>query len=645
MSSDKRQQNGLAARVVTVITIGYSLYILIYLGHVFEYFGIYISVVSHRALFLAFLTALTFMTLPLKGKKRQKLPWYELLFIALGIAGPLYMVFTYERLAASRYALGEFLPFEMVLAILTVLSILEITRRVVGMSMSIVTIVFLLHMWFGHQLPGDFYVNPTSLDDAVHYLVYSTEGIYGTIMGVASTLIIMFVIFGQFLQSTPLGHFFINMALALFGRMRGGPAKVGVVGSLLFGTLTGSPNANVAAVGAFTIPMMKSVGYKPNFAGAVESVASSGGQIMPPIMGTTAFLMAQFLNISYWQVAIAALIPALLYYLALFVAVDSEAAKDGLIGLPRDQCPSAIKTLKEGWAALIPLALLIVLLGVFKYAAATAALYAMLVLIVISMLRKRTRLNLAQIIDSLRGTGRSILPAGNACACAGIMVGALMITQFGVRLSDLTIKLAGGNLFILLVLAAALTYLLGTGLPAVPSYIMVVVLLAPALVKFGVPQLAAHMFVFYWVVISFFTPPTATAVFTACGISGGDPWRTGFTAMRISIATYIVAFMLVYRPELLMIKGSPLEIFAVFLVCGMGVTFLAWGLAGFVLARQINWLQRILLIGGGVILFLPDVPSNVIGLVVGGGAFTWTWLMPRLAARRAEKAEKGEYHV
>ncbi len=639
MTSKREQPKGLVAKIVTVITVGYCLYTLLYIGHVFERFGIYINVVSYRALFLAFLMTLTFLTIPMGGGKRGKLPWYDLLFLGLGIAGPLYIFFTYERLAASRFAFGDFYPYEIALAILTTLSVMEISRRIVGLSMSLIAVIFLMHMWLGQFLPGDFYVMPPAINDAVHFMIYSSEGIYGTILGVASTIIIMFVIFGAFLQSTPLGHFFINMALALFGRVRGGPAKVGVVGSLLFGTLTGSPNANVAAIGAFTIPMMKSVGYKPNFAGAVESVASSGGQIMPPIMGTTAFLIAQFLNISYWQVAIAALIPALLYYIALFVAVDSEAAKEGLMGLPREQCPSALKTLKEGWAALIPLIILIVLLGVLQYAAATAALYAMLVLIAISMLRKETRLNLKQFIDTLRGTGRGILPAGNACACAGIMVGALMITQFGVRLSDLTIKLAGGNLFILLVLAAGLTYLLGTGLPAVPSYIMVVVLLAPTLMKFGIAPLAAHMFVFYWVVISFFTPPTATAVFTACGISGGDPWRTGFTAMRISIATYIVAFMLVYRPELLMIKGSPLEIFAVFLVCGLGVTFLAWGLAGFVLARQINWLQRILLIGGGVILFLPDVPSNVIGLVVGGGAFTWTWLMPRLAASKAQKEQ------
>ena len=642
MTSKREQPKGLVAKIVTAITVGYCLYTLLYIGHVFERFGIYINVVSFRALFLAFLTTLTFLTIPMGGGKRGKLPWYDVLLLVLGISGPLYIFLTYERFAGSRFAFGDFYPYEIALAILTTLSVMEISRRIVGLSMSLIAVIFLMHMWLGQFLPGDFYVMPPTINDAVHFMIYSSEGIYGTILGVASTIIIMFVIFGQFMQSTPLGHFFINMALALFGHVRGGPAKVGILGSLLFGTITGSANANVAAIGAFTIPMMKSVGYTSNFAGAVESVASSGAQIMPPIMGATAFLISQFLSISYWQVAIAAFIPALLYYLALFVAVDAEAVKGGLMGLPRAQCPSVTKTLKEGWAALIPLIVLVVLLGALRYDAATAALYAMLLLIAISMLRKSTRIKLPDFVDALRSSGRNTLPAGNACACAGIIVGAVMITQFGLRLSDLMIKIAGGNLLILLVLAAALTYLLGTGLPAVPSYIMVVILLAPALVKFGIAPLAAHMFVFYWVVISFFTPPTATAVFTACGISGGDPWRTGITAMRISIPSYIVAFMLIYRPELLILQGSPLEIIVVFLVCAIGVAFFAWGMVGFVLAKKVNAWQRASLISGGTILFLPYLASNIVGLALGGSVFAWTRIAPRLAAR---KAAKGEYQM
>lgn len=637
MASERRQLKGLLGKVLTVITVGYCLFAILYIGHVFERFGIYINVVSYRALFLAFLTTLTFLMLPVSGSKRGKVPWYDLLFLVLGIAGPVYIFLIYERFAATRFAFGEFYPYEIVLAILTTLSVLEIARRIVGMAMSIIAIIFLLHVGFGSYLPGDFYVPATTLDDAVHFLVYSPEGIFGTILGVASRLIIMFVIFSQFLQVTPLGKFFINISLALLGHVRGGPAKVAVVASSLFGTLSGSPNANVAATGTFTIPLMKSIGYKPNFAGAVEAVASSGGQIMPPIMGVCAFIMADLLRIPYWNVCVAALIPALLYYLAVFIAVDAEAVKNGLSGVPRDQCPPVLQTLKEGWAALIPLVVLVLLLGALRYDAATAALYATVVLIIVSMIPKRTRLKLGDFVEGFRGTGPATLAAGNACACAGVMVGALMITQSGLRLSDLIVKLSGGNLLLLLVLAGALTYLFGMGMASVPAYLMVVVLVAPALVKLGLPGLVAHMFVFYWIVIHFYTPPVCTAVYTACGISGGSPMRTALTSMRISIASYIVAFMLVYRQELLLLKGSPLDIILVSLVCAIGVAFLAWGLAGFVLSHKINVWQRALLISGSTVLFLPYLLSNIIGLALGGSVFAWTGMEQRLRGLKQKK--------
>lgn len=637
MARERQQPAGLLGKVVTVVTVGYGLYIMMYMGHVFDYFGVYIDVVCYRASFLVFLMTVTFLTLPMTRGTKKTLPWYDLMFLLLGIAGPIYVFFMYPRFAATRYAFGQINAFEIVLSMLTIVAIFEITRRVIGLAMVIISAIFLGHMWFGHYLPGDFYVDQPLVNYVVHFLVFSSEGIFGTILGVASTLIMMFVIFSQFLQATPLGNFFIDIATALLGNVRGGPAKVAVVASALFGTLSGSANANVAATGAFTIPIMKGIGYKANFAGAVEAVASSGGQIMPPIMGVCAFLMADMLRIPYWNVCVAALIPAILYFLAVFVAVDAEAVKNSLSGVSREQCPPVVKTIKEGWAALIPLAVLVFLLGVLRYEATTSALYATLALIIIAMLRKKTRLRPADFVAAFRSSGRAVLPVGNACACASIMVGALFITQFGIRFSDLIVKLSGGNLLLLLVLAAVLTYLLGTGLPAVPSYIMVVILLAPALVKFGIAPLASHMFVFYWCVISFYTPPTCSAVFTACGISGGDPWRTSFTAMRISIASYIVAFMLVYRPELLLLKGSILEIIGVALLCGIGVAFVAWGLAGFFLSRKVNAWQRILLLSGGIILFLPYLASNVTGLALGGSVFFWARIEQWLRGLRAKE--------
>ncbi|MFC1981315.1 TRAP transporter permease [Chloroflexota bacterium] len=622
MASNRREFKGLVDNTVTVITLIFGLYIILYVSHTFLRLGIDIDVVVHRALFLTFLITLSFLHLPMtKGAARGNLPWYDLLFLILGAAGPLYMVFTFGALSESRYPFDDIYPFEIGLGMLTIVAILEITRRAVGAPMAILSSLFLLHMWFGGDLPGILWVNESSLKTGIHYIVFSNEGIFGVTLGVASTIIIMFVIFGQFLLATPAGQFFLDIPLAVLGHVRGGPAKVAVVASSLFGSLSGSPSANVATTGAFTIPMMKRIGYSSNFAGAVEAVASSGGQLMPPIMGVCAFIMAQLLGISYWTVCVAAFLPCLLYYVAVFIAVDAEAVKNRLEGLPRDQCPSVIKTLKEGWIAILPLAVLVYLLGVLHYSATSSVLYALLVLIVVSMIPNKTRLKPSHFVSAFKNSGPAVLTAGNACACAGIMIGALMVTQFGIRITDIIVSLSGGNLLFLLVLAGAVTYMLGMGTGSVPAYLMVAVLVAPALLKLGVPPLAAHMFVFFWIVIHFYTPPVCTAAYVAAGISGGNPIRTGFTAMRISVASYVVAFMLVYRPELLMLQGSPLEIILVFLMGAVAVTFLAWGLAGFLLTKKLNALQRVLLISAGTVLFFPYLVTNILGLALGGGVF------------------------
>ena len=375
MASNRRQFKGLLAKLVTAITVGYGIYIILYISHTFSRFGIYIDVVQHRALFLVFIMTITFLTFPMtKRAPRDRVPWYDLLFLTLGVAGPLYMCFTYLELSDARYAFEEFYPFEIVLGILTLMATLEITRRAVGAPMVVLTLLFVAHMLLGENLPGALYVSRPSVEQFVHFLVFSTEGVHGMVLGVAATIIIMFVIFGQFLMVTPAGQFFINISLATLGHVRGGPAKVAVVASSFFGSLTGSPKANVATTGAFTIPMMKKVRYNSNYAGAVEAVASSGGQLVPPVMGACAFIMAQWLAIPYWSVVIAAFLPAILYYIAVFIAVDSEAVKNRLMGLPRDQCPSVKNTLKQGWAAIVPLVTLIFLLGVLHYSAPISAL-------------------------------------------------------------------------------------------------------------------------------------------------------------------------------------------------------------------------------------------------------------------------------
>lgn len=362
MEHGERQDTGVVAKLVSVVAITWSAYAILYVWGVFEYFGVYIAAIPHRSLNLAFLTVLVFLLCPLRKKQSKSRLWYDIPLLLMGIAGPVYN-FLFWLKDSHRLSLGEFTVIELVLAILTVVVLLETTRRVIGLGLPVVAAFFLFQMFFSQYLPGFLGGRGISLSRAAALLIYSDQGVYGVAMGVASTVVIMFIIFGQFLFVSPMGTFFTDLAVALLGYVRGGPAKVSVVGSALFGTMSASVSANIVTIGSFTIPLMKRIGYKPDFAGAVEAVASTGGHIMPPVMASAAFVMAEWLGISYWDVCVAAFIPASLYYLALFWQVDAEAAKNGLTGLPRSQCPPIGKTLRQGWLSLVPLVVLLVFLG------------------------------------------------------------------------------------------------------------------------------------------------------------------------------------------------------------------------------------------------------------------------------------------
>ena len=350
-----RQLSGHKAKIVTIVAVAMSGYALLYVSHFLDLFGVYITSSTHRSLFLAFLLALAFLLLPMrKGEPRDRLPWYDILFILVAITGPLYNFFTWTD-NAERYMWGEFHTFEIVLCAITVLAVLEATRRALGPAIPIVAGVFLLHMFFGNYLPGALWVPKLEIERIASMMAYLDTGIYGIALGIAATVIIMFIIFSQFMFATGAGDSFIKFALSLVGNVRGGPAKVAVVASAFMGMISGATTANIAATGVFTIPMMKRIGYKPEFAGAVEAVASNGGQIMPPIMGLVAFVMAEWLGISYWSIVVASLIPAILYFTAVFIMVDAEAGRLGLRGMPRSECPPMLQTLKEGWFFFLPI--------------------------------------------------------------------------------------------------------------------------------------------------------------------------------------------------------------------------------------------------------------------------------------------------
>jgi len=627
--------SGFKAKVVTVVAVTMSVYCLCYLLHIFDELGYFIPGIAHRSIFLAFVLTLSFMLMPMsKGAAKGKLPWYDILFILVGVAGPVYNFFTWAE-NSERYIYGEFHTYELMFLFTTLVAVLEATRRALGLAIPIVTMVFLLHMFYGSYITGPLHAPKVELVDVAHTMLYVDEGLYGIALGVASSIIIAFLIFSRFMFNTGAGDFFINLALSIFGHVRGGPAKVAVVASGFMGMISGSTTGNIAATGVFTIPMMKRTGYTPEFAAAVETVASNGGKIMPPIMGVVAFVMAEWLGIGYWSICLAAFIPAFLYFIAVFIMVDAEAGRLGLKGMPRSECPPMIQTLKGGWIYFVPILGLIFLLGVLMYSPETSILYALAILILLSALkwvfgasnRQGTSFQGAAQsagkigVATLKGGAIGVIMPGIACAAAGIIIGTLSVTQIGIVLSDVAVALAGDNLLIMLALAAFACFILGMGMESLPAYIMVVLVVAPAMIAFGVPPLHTHLFVFWWAIVSFITPPVAVGAYVAAGFAGASPMRTGFKAMRLGFCTYTLPFMFVYNPALLL-QGSAGEIAVAAVTSLVGTALLAWGIAGYFI-RQENRLQQVLLFAAGLSFITLDVKFVVLGLALGAIAIGW----------------------
>jgi TRAP transporter 4TM/12TM fusion protein len=417
------------------------------------------------------------------------------------------------------------------------------------------------------------------------------------------------------------------------GRYRGGPAKVAVLASSLFGTISGSAVANVVTTGSVTIPLMKKTGYPPFFAGAVEATASSGGQIMPPIMGAAAFLMATFLGISYASVAISAAIPALLYYLAVFIQVDLEAAKNGLKGLPSNQLPKLKAVFQKGWPFFIPLSILLYTLFILMVEPDKAGLYTTASVFLICCLRRKERLNLKSAVKILKETGEGMLEVGVVCSAAGLIIGIVSLTGLGFTFSQTLVNLAGGSTFILLILGAVGAIILGMGMTVTAAYLLMVILIAPALIQLGVAPLNAHLFVFYFAVMSFLTPPICLAVYAAASLAGADMMKTAYQAIKLGIAAYIVPFLFAYHPSLLL-QGSLMDIIHATMTALIGISLLAIGVEGF-LFRKLVWFKRVFLILGGLGCMIPGWRSDVIGLVIGIPILFWEWN----ANRRVKKYE------
>jgi TRAP transporter 4TM/12TM fusion protein len=558
-----------------------------------------------RGTHLLFAITLVFLSLRASGKSEGTPVLLDYLFVAVSAASILYLFVNYDYVVNRIYYVDDLSIGDMTCAVLLVALVLEATRRIIGLALPITALIFLFYALFVAQ------VEPERLLDQLYM---TTEGIFGPTLGVSATYVIIFVLFGSFMERTGTGQLFMDFALSLTGHTAGGPGKVAVVSSSLFGTISGSAVANVMVDGPISIPLMKRTGFRPPFAAAVEAVASTGGQIMPPIMGAAAFVMAEFLQVSYAQVTVWALIPALLYYVACFGAVHFEAKRAGLVGVPRAELPRLGKTLRERGHLFIPI--LVILGGMYSgYSAPMSALVGTLACFPVAALRASTRgcVTIPNIIDALIDGAKNALSVALACACAGIIIGIVTLTGLGIVFTQAVLALAQNSLFLALALTGVAGIVLGMGMPTTPAYIVMTSLLVPALIKLGAAIPAAHMFAFYFAILSAITPPVALAVFAAASLAKSDLWASGWAAVRIGAAGFIVPFMFVYQPAILMI-GTWGEIIAATVTATAGCLVLAAGLHGYFVRHCQLW-ERVVLVVAAVGLIDPNIYTDVAGAV------------------------------
>jgi len=606
-----RRFSGFLDKFVSAAATLLGLYILLYVGDVFELlrWNLY---GAHRALVYTVTLVLVFLLVP-GGKKspRDRVPWYDILLAAGGAASSFYMFLNWEQV--TRFY-GQPTPMILILGGISLLTTLEAARRTVGSAVAVLGGVFIIYVLYGNYFPGFLFTRGYSYARMIGHFYTSDGALFGLALEIFSVVVATYVIFGQFIQVSGAGEFFLKLGISLVGQYRGGPAKVAVVASSVFGTVSGSAVANVVVDGPITINMMKGLGYRAAFAGGVEAAASNGGQIMPPVMGAAAFLMAEILGVPYWSVAVAAFLPAVLYYVALYFMLDFEAANTGLRGLDKKDIPPFIQTLKEGWYFIVPVVVLMLLIGYFGYNVAKSGLYATLVLVAVSYFRKETRLGPAKIKTSLEQGALAFADLGAAAGVIGILMSAVSLTGLGMTLSSGLIEASGGQLWLLLILTAIASIVMGMGASTLLVYLVLAMFVAPAVVKMGVEPMAAHLFIFYFGCMSLVTPPVALAAYAAAVIAKADFWQTGWESSRLGIVGYIVPFIFVYQPALLL-HGSTGEVLLAATTAVLGTIALAGAMSGYFFGNVIWW-QRVLLGIGSITLIYPGWKTDLLGIAL-----------------------------
>lgn len=574
----------------------------------------------HRSIHVGMILFMTFAIYPaFKKSSRKVIAWYDYILMILSVVIPAYMWTNYQAIIDR---VGDANQMDVIMGTILVLLVIEASRRITGWALPLIGIIFMIYALMGARqglipinVPGVFLHRGFQWTKLIGHLFSNTEGIYGTSVNVASTYIFLFIVFGEVMNKCGMGKFFNDIAIGLAGHTKGGPAKVAVIAAGLLGSINGSAIANVVTTGAFTIPLMKKIGYSKEFSGAVSSTASVGGQLLPPIMGAAAFIMAETLGIKYKEIVVSAAIPALIYYLGIIFQIQMRASKDKLDGMPKDQLPNVKETMRVYGHLIIPILFLVYMLFFSGYTVIKGAFLTILITIVVAQLKKETRMSFKDIEQAFIASAKSTVSVAIACACVGIVIGVSSLTGFTINMASTIISLGGKSLMLTLVFTMVTCMILGMGLPSIPAYIITVTIAAPALIELGIRPLAAHLFCFYFAMFANITPPVALASFAAAGISGGNPMKTGVVSVKLALAGFIIPYMFVYNNQLLLIDTTFIQGIQVAITACVGVFLISAAVEGF-LFTKVNMAVRAIMLVGAFLFIDSSLITDLLGLAI-----------------------------
>lgn len=611
LESNKRTFTGWKLHLLCGLAIAASLF------HLYTaYFGL-LSAMYQRSIHWIFMGSILFLKYAATGKRpKNTVDLWDWAAAVLLVVGCTNILLNWKAIVARE---GAPISFDIWMGFIMVILVLEGARRSMGWPLPLMAIIAVIYALFGPYFPGMLAHGGFSIEELSPFLYLRTDGIFGVPLGVSASFIFLFVLFGSFLSISGAGQFFIDLAVALTGRSQGGPGKAAVTASLLMGMVSGSSCANAVTTGAFTIPLMKQSGYSSEFSGAIVAAASTGGQVMPPVMGAAAFVMAQFLGVAYWDIVVAAAIPATLYFISIMAMVHFRAGKKHMPRLSPDQLPNVSKVMKEGWQLLLPIIVLVIFLAL-GYSPVKAVFWSILLLVMVSWFgKKENRMTPVRIVQALIDGGLGAVEVAAACACSGIVIGIIAITGIGLVFSSFVISLSGGILPLALVLTMVGSIILGMGVPTTAQYIITSTLAAPALAQMGVPMLSAHLFCLYFGVLADVTPPVALATYAASGIAKSNALKTGFTALLVAVAGFFVPFMFVYNKYLLL-QGNIFHIVVGCVTALIGIIGLSASIQGF-FVREVNIVERALLFSVPFFIIYPNLTSNAMGTAIVAGIY------------------------